>query len=141
MFTYRHIPDNEAQQVNKMPIETDTHPYDYRPTADFEKKLRKVASDNPPGYERIKSVIVRLLSNPGDADGKMKGQYGGRLKKYVGRSDYRIIYHWCEVCRKENRRIEKKCKNCDILPDKSVIFFDLYHKKDASRFKRMESNN
>jgi len=65
----------------------------------------------------------------------MRGIYHGRYKKYVGRRDYRLIYYWCELCRKENRRLEKQCEDCHAIPDYSVIFFDLYHKKDAKKFK------
>ena len=59
----------------------------------------------------------------------MTGLYNGRLKKYVGRRDYRIIYYWCQLCRKENRRLDKNCDDCEVIPDNSAIFFDLYHKK------------
>jgi len=110
--------------------------YEYMPTAGFRKKLDKLKDHNRPGYERVVGVINRLLQNPGDADGKMTGNYNGRLKKYVGRSEYRLIYHWCELCRKENKRLENKCDNCDAIPDRSVIFFDLYHKSEAARYKR-----
>jgi len=109
----------------------------YKPTALFEKKLNQLKGTDPSGYERIKNVIGRLLIHPSDADGKMHGIYHGRLKKYVGRKDYRIIYHWCELCRKENQRIEKQCKDCDILPDNSVVFIDFYHKKDAKKIKKL----
>ena len=110
----------------------------YTPTPSFTKKLEKVKGENPEGYERIRSVIERLLENPADADGKMHGNFNGRMKKYVGRKDYRLIYHWCELCRKENKRLENSCHNCDTIPDRSVIFFDLYHKKDAARYKRLQ---
>ena len=112
--------------------------YSYRPTAGFTKKLEKVKDRDPSGYERINNVIGRLLVAPGDADGKMVGIYSGRLKKYVGRKDYRLIYQWCEICRKENRKIENKCNNCDAIPDNTVIFFDLYHKSEAKKFKKLE---
>jgi hypothetical protein len=112
------------------------HPFRiYQPTALFSKKLDRIKSRDPSGYQRITAVIDRLLADPADADGKMRGNYHGRYKKYVGRRDYRIIYYWCELCRKENRRLEKQCDGCRVIPDNSVIFFDLYHKKDMKKFK------
>lgn len=108
----------------------------YRPTEQFTRKLEKVKGSDPAGYKRIRQVIDRLLEDPGDADGKMHGLYNGRFKKYVGRRDYRIIYHWCELCRKENRRLEKQCDDCETIPDNSVIFFDLYHKNEMKKIKR-----
>lgn len=108
----------------------------YLPTAIFSKKLEKVKQSDPPGYHRICLVIERLIADPTDADGKMHGLYRGRYKKYVGRRDYRIIYYWCQLCRKENRRIEKECDDCQNIQDNSVIFFDLYRKNDMKKFKK-----
>ena len=107
--------------------------YLYRPSEAFAEKLDDIRKTDPKGYTRIQQVIDRLLVNPGDADGKMHGPYHGKLKKYVGLKDYRLIYYWCELCRKENRRLESACEHCESLPDQSVIFFDLYHKKDSKR--------
>ena len=107
--------------------------YSYTPTKLFTQKLENIKLTDPSGYERIIKVIDRLLINPNDADGKMHGLYNGRLKKYVGRGGYRLIYYWCELCHKENRRLESVCENCKVIPDNSVIFFDLYHKKNSKR--------
>ena len=107
--------------------------YLYTPTKLFTEKMENIKLTDPSGYERINKVIDRLLINPNDADGKMHGLYNGRFKKYVGRKGYRLIYYWCELCRKENRRLDKVCENCNVIPDKSVIFFGLYHKKDSKR--------
>lgn len=115
---------------------TTIHTNLYKPTELFSKKLDQIKNTDPPGYLRVKKVIDRLLLKPKDADGKMRGVYGGRLKKYAGRREYRIIYHWCELCRKENRRIEKQCDDCEQIPDNSVVFLDLYHKKDMKKFKK-----
>ncbi len=109
----------------------------YQPTNLFSKKLDQVKFADPPGYRKVQKVIDRLLFAPDNADGKMTGIYNGRLKKYAGRRDYRIIYQWCQLCRKENRKIQNKCENCPEVPDNSVIFFDLYHKKDKKKFKRI----
>ena len=108
----------------------------YKPTDLFSRKLEQLASRDPRGHRRVKKVIERLLVKPNDADGKMRGAYDGRLKKYVGRREYRIIYHWCLRCRKENRRIEKACDDCASIPDNSVVFLDLYHKKDMKKVKK-----
>ncbi len=113
--------------------------YIYRPMPYFNRKLDQVRHTDPPGFGRINKVIERLLDDPGNADGKMHGIYDGKYKKYVGRRDYRLIYHWCRLCRKENKRLEHKCEGCDELPDNSVIFFDLYHKKDKKKLKEIHS--
>lgn len=108
----------------------------YHPTEHFSRKLEKVKRSDPTGYKRIWQVVNRLIDNPDDADGKMQGLYRGRYKKYVGRRDYRVIYYWCKLCRKENRRLEKECDNCQVIPDNSVIFFDLYHKNEMKKLKK-----
>ncbi|MEE4239939.1 MAG: hypothetical protein V2I36_00625 [Desulfopila sp.] len=103
----------------------------YQPTSHFSKKLLHIKKADPLGYKRIRKTIDRLLLEPADADGRMVGLYHGRLKKYVGKRDYRIIYYWCNLCRKENDG-----KHCGIIPDNSVIFFDVYHKKDKKKIKK-----
>ena len=108
----------------------------YRPTELFSRKLQQVKQSDPHGYKRIRQVVERLLAEPDVADGKMHGIYQGRFKKYVGRRDYRIIYYWCKLCQKENRRLDKECEDCKIIPDNSVIFFDLYHKNEMKKFKK-----
>jgi len=108
----------------------------YLPTEHFTKKLEKVRQSDPSGYKRIQQVVARLIEEPDDADGKMHGVYQGRYKKYVGRRDYRVIYYWCKLCRKENRRMSKECGDCHTIPDNSVIFFDLYHKNEMKKFKK-----
>ena len=108
----------------------------YNPTENFSRKLEKIRQADPPGHRRILQVIDRLIAQPDDADGKMQGLYRGRYKKYVGRKDYRVIYYWCKLCKKENRRLKKECINCESIPDNSVIFFDIYHKNEMKNFKK-----
>ena len=110
----------------------------YLPTLLFSSKLAAVRASDPAGYSRIVKVIQRLLNDPNNGDGKMHGLYQGRVKKYVGRRDYRLIYYWCRLCRKENRRQDKSCSDCEEIPDHSVIFFDLYHKSNMKKFKKSD---
>ena len=107
----------------------------YMPTERFTRRLKEVEKQDPQGYRRIRAVIDRLLLHPEEADGKMHALYGGRFKKYVGRREYRLIYYWCALCRKENRRLDRQCDKCSAIPDNSVIFFDLYHKNESKKFR------
>ena len=59
----------------------------------------------------------------------MHGVYHGRLKKYVGRTEYRLIYNWCRECRKA-KKLNLHCGLCREVSDNSVIFFDVYHKNE-----------
>lgn len=110
-------------------------PYRFFPTLSFSQKLSRIKKKDPPGYRRILKVVARLLENPSDADGVMHGVHHGRYKKYVGRRDYRIIYLWCELCRKQRDRLVGQCRNCDQLVDRTVVFFDIYHKNELSLLK------
>lgn len=105
--------------------------FHYYPTHDFTAKLTRLEKHDPSGLERVLKVIARILENPGDADGRMRGLHHSRFKKYVGRSSYRLIYEWCELCRKTEKKLEHRCEDCHRLPDHSVVFFDLYHKNEA----------
>lgn len=110
-------------------------PYVFFPTDHFQTRLETVRQHDPPGYKRIRKVIERILHDPADADGRMVGLHHGRLKKYVGRREYRLIYNWCEACAKMSAREIDKCGHCTRVEDHSVVFFDVYHKNELARMK------
>ena len=112
--------------------------YRYHPTPKFRAKLKKIAKANRPGYQRILRVIDRLLKTPEDADGVMHGMHHGRYKKYVGRRDYRLIYHWCESCRRAGKKLARECGLCGQVDDNSVIFVDVYHKNELNNLKHQQ---
>jgi hypothetical protein len=112
--------------------------YTYQPTNSFAAKLEKIKQRDPQGHNHIVNVIDRLLLSPADSDGTMHGVYQGRLKKYVGRSNYRLIYNWCKECRKA-KRLSEHCGNCHDVTDYSVIFYDVYHKNEQDSHLRAVS--
>ena len=105
----------------------------YHPTSEFLKKLEKLERTDPPGYRRVQEAIDRLLENPQENDGKLQGPHRGRLKKYVGRSGHRLVYNWCASCRKANSHLQNACAFCEIIPDDSVVFYDLFSKNEAKK--------
>jgi hypothetical protein len=107
--------------------------YLYQPTERFSARLNKIKEVDPAGYKRIRNVVDRLLANPEDTDGQMHGAHRGKLKKYVGRQGYRLIYYYCELCRKANQWLEDVCERCETMPDRSVIFFDVFHKNEKEK--------
>ena len=109
--------------------------YKYYPTRNFTDRLQKISRKDPAGHARILEVINRVLENPGEADGVMKGEFRGRFKKYVGRRDYRLIYYYCELCRKPNKKLTIVCDDCEKIEETSVIFFEVYHKNEKKRLK------
>ncbi len=107
--------------------------YLYQATAHFELRLDKIRESNPGGHERIRKTMDRILANPDVADGQMRGPHRGKFKKYVGRREYRLIYYYCELCRKFNRRLSERCDDCEHIPDHSVVFFDVFHKNEKDK--------
>ena len=107
--------------------------YIYYPTPNFIVRLEKIKRRDPLGHSRIENVIERLLKNPSAADGRMHGTHHGRYKKYVGRGEYRLIYYYCELCRKQNKHLKEKCAHCELVEDNSVIFFEVYHKNEIKK--------
>ena len=105
--------------------------YSYHPTEEFSAKLIKIRQRDPEGHNHILQVIDRLLVSPAYSDGTMHGVYQGRLKKYVGRTEYRLIYNWCKQCRKA-KKLSEHCGSCTEVTDNSVIFFDVYHKNEQN---------
>ncbi|WP_225071458.1 toxin [Desulfuromonas sp. CSMB_57] len=112
--------------------------FEYFPTPAFSAKMDRIRKTDPHGYLRIRKTIHRLLENPATADGWMHGIHHGRLKKYVGRRDYRLIYHWCEQCRKTSRKLADRCGFCEEVHERSVIFFDIYHKNEQHELKHQQ---
>jgi hypothetical protein len=109
--------------------------YTYYPTKNFIVRLKRIKRRDPQGHDRIHEVIARLLENPDDADGRMHGIHRGRFKKYVGRREYRLIYYYCELCRRQNKHREEKCGHCEMVQDNSVIFFEVYHKNEMKKIR------
>ena len=107
--------------------------YRYEATEHFRRKLDKIREADPEGHRHIVKVVDRILDNPSDADGRMHGRHREKFKKYVGRGDYRLLYYYCELCRKANRRLPDICRDCESLPDNSVIFFDVFHKNEKEK--------
>ena len=108
-------------------------PYLYQATEHFSDRLNRIKEQDPTGYKRIRKVIDRMLVNPDNADGQMHGAHRGKFKKYVGRGEYRLIYYYCELCRKANRRLADVCEGCEAIPDRSVVFFDVFHKNEKNK--------
>lgn len=109
--------------------------YKYYPTTNFINHLARIRKKDGAGYARIMAVVDRLLENPDSADGMMQGVHQGRFKKYVGLKDYRLIYYFCELCRKPNMKLAEACENCERIDNFSVIFFEVYHKNDKKKLK------
>ncbi len=109
--------------------------YIYYSTKYFASRLQRIKRKDPSGHRRIHEVLQRLLDNPDSADGRMTGIHHGRFKKYVGRRDYRLIYYYCELCRKQNKRLEEQCGHCSKVQDNSVIFFEVYHKNEMKNLR------
>ena len=114
-------------------MEKSAAPYRYEPTEHFRERLSRIRRTDPAGHRRILAVIDRLLENPGDSDGRMHGAHRDKLKKYVGRREYRLLYYYCELCRGVNRHLTETCRSCSVLPDNSVVFFDVFHKNEKER--------
>lgn len=99
----------------------------------FKKSLSRIQKADPDGARRIVAVMERLLENPAETDGMLTGPRRGLMKKYVGKSGYRLIYKWCQSCKKLAGEIRRDCPDCGQLGNESVVFFDVFHKADAAR--------
>jgi len=108
-------------------------PFSFQPSGHFSKRLENIRRNDPSGYVHIVKVVERLLSEPEDTDGMLSGPHRGKLKKYVGRSGYRIVYNWCAACKKSAVKMHENCESCGTIPDNSVVFLDIFHKSEAHR--------
>lgn len=107
------------------------HRYEYKETEKFAKSIKKIQRLDQVGFLRIKKIIDRLLDNPKLSDGSLHGDKKGQFKKYVGESGYRLIYTWCEECKRLNFQEKNDCSTyCDLFPQNTIIFMDVFHKQD-----------
>jgi len=99
----------------------------------FKRNIKKIEKRDPVGFKHIKTVIDRLCNNPEKNDGPMVGNNKGKFKKYVGRSSYRLIFCWCEICHKYKFESLNNCDKCGELPGNTIIFFDIFRKSDHKK--------
>lgn len=102
--------------------------YSYHAAQIFSDKLEMIRLNDPQGHEQIRELIESLLTDPSESGNSMHCVYQGRLKKYLGSRDYRIIYHSCNNCRKA-KRLRAHCGSCGAVNDLSLVFEDVFHKK------------
>jgi hypothetical protein len=108
--------------------------YAYVASAHFARRLDEARRDDPAGFERIRTVMDRLLEHPESSDGVLHGEARGMHKKYVGRGEYRIAYSACRECRKANLHRAAACPECGTIPENSVVFHELYRKNERPPF-------
>jgi hypothetical protein len=107
--------------------------YSFHASEHFLKNLQGFRKSDPEGHAHIQKVIERLLRSPEDNDGMLTGPHRGKMKKYVGRSGYRLIFKWCRSCQKLGAGLGEDCPSCGTLPPDSVVFLDVFHKSEAGK--------
>jgi mRNA-degrading endonuclease YafQ of YafQ-DinJ toxin-antitoxin module len=99
----------------------------------FADKIKYIQKKDPETFRRIKAVINRLLVTPTIYDHPLQGEKKCKFVKYVGKNLARIVYNWCENCRRSNSVEVNQCADCTSKPDNTLRLFDVYYKNEANK--------
>lgn len=85
-------------------------------TQTFEKQLRELGGKF---LEIIKEKIQNLVNDPWHNTRFLKGQYRGKRKLWLNRTD-RLVFVICEECRELNHKIYNQCEDCGSIPENTL---------------------
>lgn len=91
----------------------------------FAEKLSKIKRKDSVTFKRVKKTIEKLLINPAGYDRALQGFHRCKFEKYVGRELARIVYTWCENCRKYDCAKVNECDDCEKKADNTLRLFDV----------------
>ena len=73
------------------------------------------------GFRRkIEERIDDLKADPWHNTKFLKGQYRGKRKLWLNRSD-RLVFVICEECRELGHTIYNQCSDCDTTPENTLV--------------------
>jgi hypothetical protein len=75
---------------------------------------------DPQGKERAEERIQDLINDPWHNTEFGKGQYRGKRKLWLNRSD-RLVFVICEECRELNHFVYNNCSDCDDTPENTIV--------------------
>lgn len=95
-------------------------------TKTFEKQINGL---NPDFRGQVEGRINDLIADPWHNTRFLKGQYRGKRKLRLNRTD-RLVFVICEECRELNHAIYNQCADCDTIPENTlkIGFLILGHK-------------
>lgn len=108
-------------------------PYIYNESELFAERISKIKRKDLTTFNRIKSVIGRILKAPQNFDRSLHGDKKCKFEKYVGRNLARIVYTWCRQCRTSDCSEVNACGDCGNKLDNTVMFFDVFYKHEANK--------
>ena len=86
-------------------------------TKTFEKQLRGL---NGKYLERVEEKIQDLVNDPWHNTAFLKGQYRGKRKLRLNRTD-RLLFVICEECQElRHNGIYNDCDDCDDIPENTI---------------------
>jgi len=74
--------------------------------------------------DKIKEMCIAKPEGQTELVGILKGKYRIRV------GDYRLIYAYCEDCKKHNYQIYNKCYECSTKSDDTLVLFDVIHRSN-----------
>jgi len=87
----------------------------YTPT--FQSQLLGLS---PSMKQRVEEKIEDLIADPWHNTEFLKGQYRGKRKVWLTRSD-RLVFVICEECRELGHTVYNLCTDCDVTPENTLV--------------------
>ncbi|KPV62342.1 MAG: hypothetical protein AOA66_1374 [Candidatus Bathyarchaeota archaeon BA2] len=98
--------------------------YAVRIKTHFKRSLEKLTKRDEALKNRIESKVRDLSRAPYSESKTLTAGLKGKRSTYVGR-EYRIICSICEECRQMGYKRFNRCPDCEEIPDKSIILWDV----------------
>ncbi len=95
---------------------------------DFQKHLEKLTKRDGALKKRLLQRIQEMTTEKPASQIGYIGDLKGKWKMRVG--DYRLIYAYCEDCRKYKHEILNECYRCFEKDDTNLVFFDVIHRSN-----------
>jgi mRNA-degrading endonuclease RelE of RelBE toxin-antitoxin system len=95
---------------------------------DFKKHLDKLTKKDGTLKNRLLERIGEMSKEQPQSQIGYVGELKGKWKMRVG--DYRLIYAYCQDCKKHKHQNHNMCYGCSTKADNALIFFDVIHRSN-----------
>jgi mRNA-degrading endonuclease RelE of RelBE toxin-antitoxin system len=95
---------------------------------DFKKHLDKLTKKDGNLKKRLLERINEMSAEKPLSQIGYIGELKGKWKMRVG--DYRLIYAYCDDCKKHKHQFLNSCYGCGAKEDNALIFFDVIHRSN-----------
>jgi mRNA-degrading endonuclease RelE of RelBE toxin-antitoxin system len=94
----------------------------------FREPLKKLTKKDEHLKKRLLDQIMEMEKEPPFSQVSLIGDFTGKWKMRVG--DYRLLYAYCQDCKKHKHQSYNNCLDCNTKKDNTLIFFEVFHRSN-----------